>query len=462
MGTQQTGAVERLNAYQESSIVTTEKRSTAAETGIQNTDDDEDFPVKAAIRRLGATEDIRAYVYRTLIDIMPDRIYAKDLQSRFILANRAVARLMGKRGPEELIGKTDFDFYPPEMAAEFMAVEREIFQTGEPLIALEQFTPNLNTGEPEWTQTTKVPLRDFEGDVIGLVGIARDVTQRKRREEEFRQQNAELEETNAKLTFAYEQLLRSEQLAGVGHLASGVANEISDPLGYVFNGFNAIEARLAEVDALLEAFAEKQDAASAEMLRHIRRKADLRDLLSETRGGLARVSQIVQDLRDFSIVEMGEEKAGEWGEMDLNHAIDSALNILAGEIRHKADVVREFGDVPGVPCVAAQINQVIINLLLNAVQAIESERGTITARTGLHGEDVWFEVSDTGSGIDKEVMQRVFEPFFTTKPVGQGTGLGLPLSFGIVQSHGGRIEILSEVGQGSTFRVCLPRRPTRG
>lgn len=438
--------------------MTTEKRSAAAETGIQPTDDDEGFPVKAAIRRLGATEDIRAYVYRTLIDIMPDRIYAKDRQSRFILANRAVARLMGKRGPDELIGKTDFDFYPPEMAAEFMAVEREIFQTGEPLIALEQFTPNLNTGEPEWTQTTKVPLRDFEGDVIGLVGIARDVTQRKRREEEFRQQNAELEETNAKLTFAYEQLLRSEQLAGVGHLAAGVANEISDPLGHVFNGFDAIEARLTEIGALLEAFAEKQDTASAEELQHIRRKADLRGVLSETRGGLARVGKIAQDLRDFSIVEADAER----GEMDLNHAIDSALNILAGEIRHKADVVREFGNVPGVPCVAAQINQVIINLLVNAVQAIESERGTITTRTGFHGEDVWFEVSDTGSGIEKDVLERVFEPFFTTKPVGQGTGLGLPLSFGIVQSHGGRIEILSEVGQGSTFRVCLPRRPTKG
>lgn len=439
--------------------MTTDKRNDATDARNPNADV---FPVKAAMRKLGATEDIRAYVYRTLIDIMPDRIYAKDRQSRFILANRAVAYLMGKNGPEDLIGKTDFDFYPPEMAAEFMAVEREIFQTGEPLIAIEQFTPNLQTGEPEWTQTTKVPLRDFEGDVIGLVGIARDVTQHKRREEEFRQQNAVLEETNAKLTFAYEQLLRSEQLAGVGHLASGVASEISDPLGYVFNGFNAIEARLAEVGAMLDALAERQDAVSAAELQRIRRKADLGDLLGETREGLARVSQIVQDLRDFSIVEAGGEKDAEWGEMDLNHAIDSALNILASEIRHKADVAREFGEVPTVSCVAPQINQVIINLLVNAVQAIESGRGTITARTGIEGEDVWFEVSDTGSGIEKDVLKRVFEPFFTTKPVGQGTGLGLPLSFGIVQNHGGRIEISSEVGQGSTFRVCLPRRSMRG
>ena len=439
--------------------MTTDKSGVAGPKSSPHTDDLDEFPVREALRRLGATEDIRAYVYRTLIDIMPDRIYAKDLQSRFILANRSVARLMGKKGPEELIGKTDFDFYPPEMAAEFLAVEREIFQTGEPLIAIEQFVPNLPGGEPEWLQTTKVPLRDFEGEVIGLVGIARDVTARKRNEEEIRRQNAELAEANAKLTFAYEQLLRSEQLAGVGHLAAGVAHEISDPLGYVFSAFNAIEARIAEVRALLDSFAESHCAApeAAAELERIRRKADLGDLLSETRGGLARVSKIVQDLRDFSDTETGEA----WGKMDLNYAIDSALNILAGEIRQKADVITAYGEVPLLPCIVSQINQVIINLLLNAEQAIGEARGTITVRTGVDGDDIWFEVCDTGCGIEKDDLARLFEPFFTTKPVGQGTGLGLPLAFGIVQRHGGRFEIASEVGQGSTFRVYLPRQAAR-
>ena len=441
--------------------MTTEKRTEMTEcTEVLNPDED-GFPVKAAIRKLGATEDIRAYVFRTLIDIMPDRIYAKDRQNRFILANRAAALLMGKKGPDELIGKTDFDFYPPEIAADYMAVERKIFHTGEPLIALEQYVPNLPGGEPGWLQTTKVPLRDFEGEVIGLVGIARDVTARKRGEEEIKRQNAELAEANAKLSFAYEQLVRSEQLAGVGHLASGVASEISNPLGYVFSGFNALEARLAKAGAMLEAFVEAQGAdataeAAAQLMR-IRREIDLGDLLSETRNGLARVSAIVEDLRDFSSLET----VAEWGEMDLCHAIESVLNILASEIRNKADVVTEFGEIPSVPCIASQINQVIINLLVNAVQAIGAERGTITVRTGTDGGEVWFEVSDTGSGIEKEVLKRVFEPFFTTKPVGQGTGLGLPLSFGIVQGHKGRIEISSEVGLGSTFRVCLPGKAAR-
>ena len=257
--------------------MTMENRSEISESAETANPDEEGFPVKAAIRRLGATEDIRAYVYRTLIDIMPDRIYAKDRQSRFILANRAAARLMGKKGPEELIGKSDFDFYPPEMAAEFNEVERKIFQTGEPLIALEQFTPNLHTGEPEWTQTTKVPLRDFEGEVIGLVGIARDVTLRKRNEAAIQRQNAELEEANAKLTFAYEQLLRSEQLAGVGHLASSVASEINDPLARVFSGFNAIEARLSLVGTMLATVTATPEITA--QLQRIREEIDLGDLL---------------------------------------------------------------------------------------------------------------------------------------------------------------------------------------
>ena len=157
-------------------------------------------------------------------------------------------------------------------------------------------------------------------------------------------------------------------------------------------------------------------------------------------------------LREFS----DTDTAAELGEMDLNHAIDSALNILGREIRQKADVVTEFGDVPVVVCVVSQIHQVIVNLLTNAAQAIGEARGTITVRTGMEGDDVWFEVSDTGSGIAPEVLERLFEPFFTTRPAGQGAGLGLPLSNGIVQRHRGRIEVESEVGRGSVFRVYLP------
>jgi signal transduction histidine kinase len=147
---------------------------------------------------------------------------------------------------------------------------------------------------------------------------------------------------------------------------------------------------------------------------------------------------------------------------DLHAGIDSTLNVAANEIKYKAEVVREFGELPLVECVAAQLNQVFLNLLVNAAQAIR-ERGVITIRTGCDGERVWLAFSDSGCGIAPEVVPRIFEPFFTTKPVGSGTGLGLSLSYGIVQRHGGRLEVDSRPGEGATFTIWLPlRRPAEG
>ncbi|MDH4284272.1 MAG: ATP-binding protein, partial [Gallionellaceae bacterium] len=156
-------------------------------------------------------------------------------------------------------------------------------------------------------------------------------------------------------------------------------------------------------------------------------------------------------LKDFSHVDAGEE----WHYSDLRKGLDSTLNIVHNEIKYKADVVKEYGELPEVECLSSQLNQVFMNLLVNATHAIE-ERGTITIRTGQQGEEVWMEVADTGKGIKPEHLTKIFDPFFTTKPVGKGTGLGLSLSYSIVQKHHGRIEVESEVGKGTTFRVWLP------
>ncbi|MFQ8383649.1 MULTISPECIES: sensor histidine kinase [Pseudomonas] len=138
--------------------------------------------------------------------------------------------------------------------------------------------------------------------------------------------------------------------------------------------------------------------------------------------------------------------------------MDSTLNIVANEIKYKADVVKEYTPLPEVECLPSQINQVIMNLIVNAAQAIGPERGTITLRNGVGDESVWIEVADNGSGIPPETLQKIFDPFFTTKPIGQGTGLGLSLSYGIVKKHNGEITVRSEVGVGTTFRVELPVR----
>jgi signal transduction histidine kinase len=179
-------------------------------------------------------------------------------------------------------------------------------------------------------------------------------------------------------------------------------------------------------------------------------KEDIPSLLKESQEGLARVTRIVQDLKDFSHVDESN-----WQHANLEQGIDSTLNVVANEIKYKAEVVKQYSGLPDVECMPSQLNQVFMNMLINAAQAIET-KGTITIRTGSGGDEVWVEVEDTGKGISPENLRRIFDPFFTTKPVGKGTGLGLSLAYGIVEKHHGRIEVKSEVGKGTTFRVCLP------
>jgi signal transduction histidine kinase len=181
-------------------------------------------------------------------------------------------------------------------------------------------------------------------------------------------------------------------------------------------------------------------------------REDVASLLLESVDGMQRVKRIVQDLKDFSHVDGSETQ---WANLELG--LDSTLNVAASEFRNKAQVVKEYAGIPEIECMPSQINQVFLNLLVNAAQAIEGQ-GTVTVRTGQAGEAVWVEVQDTGAGINPEHLGRIFDPFFTTKPIGQGTGLGLSLSYGIVQKHGGQITVTSEVGVGSVFRVTLPVR----
>ncbi len=276
--------------------------------------------------------------------------------------------------------------------------------------------------------------------------------------------NAEMQRINHKLEEAQNNLLQSEKMASIGQLAAGVAHEINNPIGYVYSNLGTLEKYVQDVFCMLDSYEQAEgaitDAAVRAQLQTDRKKLDivflkedLRALMSESKDGITRVKNIVQNLKDFSHVDA----AAEWHFADLHHGIDSTLNIVNNEIKYKATVIKEYGDLPQVECLASQLNQVFMNLLINAAHAIE-ERGTITIRTGAESEQVWVEVEDTGKGIAPESLKRIFEPFFTTKPVGKGTGLGLSLSYGIIQKHQGRIEVDSVLGRGSRFRVWLPLR----
>jgi len=257
------------------------------------------------------------------------------------------------------------------------------------------------------------------------------------------------------------QLVQSEKLASIGQLAAGVAHEINNPIGYVLSNFSMLEEYLASLFELLGAYELQLPAHGEAALRALRErlqiddlKEDVPGLMRESKEGIGRVRAIVQDLKDFSRIDSSQE----WLLVDLHQGIDSTLNIVASEVRYRADVVKDYGSLPAVECLPSQLNQVMLNLVVNAAQAMGTQRGTITIRTGCEGGQAWIEVADTGGGIAPEHLSRIFDPFFTTKPIGQGTGLGLSLSYGIVKKHRGDISVRSEVGQGTTFRITLPLR----
>lgn len=280
---------------------------------------------------------------------------------------------------------------------------------------------------------------------------------------ELLRRNRELTELNEKLSRAQEQLLESEKLASIGQLAAGVAHEINNPISFVFSNFGTLDAYLADLLRVLGQYEEAEpyiaDPGMKARIRTLRKQVeldylveDVPVLMSESREGIERVCKIVQDLKDFSRVDGHQD----WQWVDLHHGIDSTLNIVNNEVKYKADLVKEYGDLPEVECLPSQINQVILNIVVNGAQAISGARGRITIRTGSDGEHVWIEIADNGSGIPKAIQSRIFDPFFTTKPIGSGTGLGLSLSYGIIQKHHGRIDVHSEPGVGSTFRIELP------
>ncbi|MEP7061531.1 MAG: ATP-binding protein [Betaproteobacteria bacterium] len=304
------------------------------------------------------------------------------------------------------------------------------------------------------------------GDVFaGYRGIGRDITAQKLAEDSLRRGNAELVELNTRLSRTQEQLVQSEKLASIGQLAAGVAHEINNPIGYVFSNFTTLEGYLSDLFAVLSAYqAAEPMCSSPETLARLMAlrerveldflKTDIPVLIAESKEGIARVKTIVQNLKDFSRVDDTQQ----WQSFDLRKCIESTLKMVNNEIKYKADVVLSLEPATEIDCLPSQLNQVILNLLVNAAHAIGPERGTITVRSGSAERNAWFSVADSGCGMSRDVQLRIFDPFFTTKPVGEGTGLGLSLSYGIVQKHHGRIEVDSTPGNGTTFTVTLPIR----
>ncbi|TRW95872.1 response regulator [Candidatus Methylobacter oryzae] len=282
----------------------------------------------------------------------------------------------------------------------------------------------------------------------------------KAREECLQRSLRDMEAAHLRLKEMSSELLQSEKLASIGLLAAGVAHEINNPIGFISSDLNILKSYVGSLLRLIDEYALLETNAPDDMLKRIDEtkqeidlpflRQDVMELIGESIDGSERVCKIVQDLRDFS--HPGDS---EWRQVNLNTALDSSLNLAWNEINHKAEVIKDYDDVPMVECLYDQISQVFVNLLVNAAQAI-GEKGQITLRTRSENEWVTVSVIDNGCGIASENTEKIFDPFFTTRPVGKGTGLGLSTSYGIITKHGGRIVVDSAVEKGAAFTVWLP------
>ena len=372
---------------------------------------------------------------RTMIDMIPAFIYAKDVGSRFIAMNTALARNMGT-DPNTAIGKTDFDFFVPELAQKFYADEQALIKSGTAIIDLEEPGFDKVTGMPRTVVTSKVPLRDENGMMIGIIGIGFDITERK---------------------LAEQRLAQGEHLESIGRLAAGVAHEINTPIQYLNDTIYFIREAMQDLLAHNAKLAARlpQPPEEDEDIEDL--KKDLPPALDRVIDGLGRIAEIVRSMKEFSHVDQRE-----MSRVDLNRAINSTLIIARSEYKYVADVKTEFEELPQVTCHGGQINQVVLNLVVNAAHAIAEkvkgtpEMGLITVRTWAEDGFANVSISDTGGGIPEAIRKRIFEPFFTTKEVGKGTGQGLSIAHGVIKAHGGKLEFQTEIGKGTTFTVRLP------
>ncbi len=395
-----------------------------------------------------------------LVDNTPAIIYCTvpsgDFKMTFVSNN--AQHVLGYR-PEDMVADPNFwfDHIHPDDAPQIFSSLALVFVEGQRAY---EYRFRAADGSYLWMHDSLRLIRDAAGAPLEVIGSLTDISERKRMEQDLQTKGEEQRQLIGRLQEAHDQLLQSEKMASIGQLAAGIAHEINNPVGFVNSNMSSLQAYVGSLfgvlqryDALIGAMAPQLNGQVAQ----IRAEADLdyvredvTALVRESMDGLKRVKDIVQALKDFSHV--GES---DWQVADLHLGLDSTLNIVANEIKYKAVVEKHYGQIPQIRCLASQLNQVFMNLLVNASHAIAGS-GVITIKTGIDKGMVWVAIGDSGCGIAPENLTRIFEPFFTTKPVGSGTGLGLSLSYGIVNKHGGRIEVDSTVGVGTTFTVRLP------
>ncbi|MDA8162266.1 MAG: ATP-binding protein [Desulfobacteraceae bacterium] len=426
--------------------------------------------------------------FRNILDTIPDLIVELDTGLKIISANKAAAGWLGK-DVRDMIGLSCNDLLYahgricPKIEGRQCPVDFALksWQTVNKELKLKN-----GKGEERWFSLQVYPAFNEDSKSKQVTLFLRDITSQKDAEEEIVILNNELKQTltdltkkNAELNDALTvlketqaHLLQSEKMSSIGQLAAGVAHEINNPVGFVSSNLRTLLSYGKDLTEIIRLYASLEERFSIDqpssddikvLIETIKeqRKAidldfiidDMEDLILQSIDGTERVKKIVADLKDFSHVDQAELK-----DVDINRCLDSTINIIWNEIKYKAKLKKNYCALPLILGYPQQLNQVFMNILVNAAQSIadKGEIGVTTTITDSPRRGIEIEVKDTGVGMPPEILSKIFDPFFTTKPVGKGTGLGLHVSYKIILKHKGNIKVESTQGIGSTFTIFLP------
>jgi PAS domain S-box-containing protein len=412
-----------------------------------------------------------------IIGSMNETLIVVSSEGSVVRMNRAACRLLGY-GEEELIDQPIDVIFPEEPAGKVSLLD--YLRTHGNLAETEK-TYRANDGRNIPVLFSASEIRTG-ASMLGYVCVAYDITKRKKAERMLLQAQAELltnhevlkslyaqrsaqaeelEKAYAELKTTQAQMIQNEKLASIGQLAAGVAHEINNPIAFINSNLGTLGKYFARILSYLDiqnqAFASLENPEIEAELAQARKRLKLDRILEDTgrvveesQDGVERITKIINGLKMFSRKDEEEQK-----EADINAGLESTISVIWNELKYKVTLNRVTGDIPKIKCYPGQLNQVFMNLLVNASHAIE-DKGEITVATWQENGNVVVSIADTGSGMPESVMKHIFEPFFTTKEAGKGTGLGLSISYDIVKKHNGEITVESAPGKGTTFRVSLP------
>jgi two-component system, NtrC family, sensor kinase len=425
-----------------------------------------------------------AELLQLVLDNIPQAIFWKDRSSTYLGCNKNWAQAAGIQNLADVVGKTDFELlWTPEESALYYEQDQAVMNTDTPVLHLLEHRLEANEKEA-WINVNKIPIHDVEGKVIGVLGTIEDISDRKQAEialqqseAQLRQQAQQLKQTLQQLRSTQAQLIQTEKMSSLGQLVAGIAHEINNPINFIHGNITPANEYAEGLLRLIRLYqqhypnphpdiADESEAIDLAFL-----MLDLPKLLKSMTVGTERIKQIVLSLRNFSRIDEADMKV-----VNIHDGIESTLLILQHRLKDTPDkrrieIVKKYGDLPQVQCYAGQLNQVFMNIIANAIEALEERdqhhpkelcqhSKLITIRTECLSESrIVIRIQDNGSGISTSVQQQLFDPFFTTKPVGQGTGLGLSISYQIVvDKHQGVLKCFSEPGQGSEFWIEIPTR----